>query len=107
MHPIEVHITTPDAPTAQAVAEALVAARLAVCVQVVPGVTSVYRWEGAVESATEHLLLVKSDARLFARLAEEVRARHPYEVPEIIALPVSEADAAYAAWWAEQLPLDG
>jgi uncharacterized protein involved in tolerance to divalent cations len=67
-------------------------------VQVVPGVTSVYRWEGAVESAEEHLLLVKSTAGRFSAIRDRVLAEHPYDTPEVLAVPVVAVDARYAAW---------
>ena len=65
--------------------------RLAACVQVVPGVTSVYLWDGAVESAEEHLLLVKSTLERFEALRERVRSEHRYDTPEVLAVPVVAA----------------
>ncbi len=97
---IEVRITVPDGAIAARIAATLVDERLAACVQIVPGITSVYRWEGELESATEHLLLVKSTAAAFDRLRGRVLDEHPYETPEILAVPVSQADGAYAAWLA-------
>lgn len=91
-------MTTPDAGTATRLAHVLVAERLAACVQVVPGVSSVYRWEGAVEVAEEHLLLVKSTADRFEAIRERIRAEHPYDVPEVLAIPVVDIDEGYAAW---------
>jgi uncharacterized protein involved in tolerance to divalent cations len=95
---VEVHVTAPDAATATHLAHLLVAERLAACVQVVPGVSSVYRWEGGVEVAEEHLLLVKSTADRFGAIRERVRSVHPYDVPEVLAVPVVDIDEGYAAW---------
>jgi periplasmic divalent cation tolerance protein len=88
----------PDAETAAALARALVELRLAACVQVLPGVASTYRWEGAIEHADEVLLLAKTwDDRLDAVIAT-LRARHPYELPEIMALPATGGLAPYLDW---------
>ena len=95
---LEVHVTTPDAPTATRLAHLLVEDRLAACVQVLPGVTSVYRWQGSVETAQEHLLLVKTTAASFGAIRERVDAEHPYDTPEVIALPVVAVAPGYAAW---------
>ena len=90
--------TCPDEACASTIALALVEARLAACVNVLPRVQSVYRWQGAVESASEVLLLIKSTAERYPALAARLRELHPYAVPEIIALPVSEGLPAYLQW---------
>jgi periplasmic divalent cation tolerance protein len=95
---VEVRVTAPDAATATRLARLLVEERLAACVQVVPGISSVYRWKDTVEAATEHLLLVKSTADRFEAIRARVRAEHPYDTPEVLAVPVVAADARYAAW---------
>lgn len=100
---VEVHVTTPDAATASRLARLLVEERLAACVQVVPGVSSVYRWEGEVESAEEHLLLVKSTLERFEAIRERVRSEHPYDTPEVLAVPVLALDPRYAAWVRDSL----
>ncbi len=100
---VEVHISAPDAALAETIARALVADRLAACVQIVPDLTSIYRWEGAVETATEVLLLAKSSTRHTDRLFDRVRDLHPYAVPEILAIPVVAIDPPYAAWLAAEL----
>lgn len=103
---LEVRVTTPDAASAHRIARLLVEERLAACVQVLPGVTSVYRWEGAVETAAEHLLLVKTDAGHFDDIRERVRAEHPYDTPEVLAVPVAAVDERYAAWLDDALATD-
>ena len=95
---VEVHVTTPDGPTAVRLARLLVEERLAACVQVLPGVTSVYRWDGAVETAAEHLLLVKTTAAAFEAIRERIGSEHPYDTPEVLALPVVAVAPGYAAW---------
>ncbi len=92
----------PDEASANAIALALVEARLAACVNILPRVQSVYRWQGAVESASEIPLLIKSTARQYAALEAAIRARHPHEVPEIIALPVDRGLPAYLNWVAAE-----
>jgi periplasmic divalent cation tolerance protein len=88
----------PDADTASELAHALVNLRLAACVQVLPGLTSIYRWEGVVEKNAEVLLMIKTwDDRLEAAIAE-LQSRHPYEVPEIMAVPAAGGLADYFDW---------
>jgi len=77
---------------------ALVESRLAACVNVVPGIRSLYRWEGAVESAEEHLLMNKSSLDQFDGLRGEIERLHSYEVPEIVALPVAAVSQKYLGW---------
>lgn len=79
-------------------ARALVEERLAACVNAVPNVTSTYRWEGRVERAGETLLVIKTEAARLDALTERVRALHPYEVPEVIALPIEAGSLDYLRW---------
>ena len=95
---ITVLITAGSREEAARLAEMLVGARLAACVQIMPEMESVYRWQGEVKRDPEHLLLVKTTAACFAELEREVRALHSYETPEIIALPVTHASAPYLEW---------
>ena len=95
---VVVLITAGSREEALRLAEMLVGARLAACVQVLPEMESIYHWQGQVERAPEVLLLVKTTAARFAELEREVRALHSYETPEIVALPVSAASAPYLEW---------
>ena len=79
-------------------ADMLVAARLAACVQILPEIESIYHWEGKVERTSETLLLAKTTQANFAALEILVRSLHGYETPEIIALPIIEASAPYLEW---------
>lgn len=90
--------TCPDAKTARRLARALVSERLAACVNIVPIEQSVYRWKGRIESARERLLVVKSERRAYAAIERAVRALHPYELPEIIAVPIVAGFGPYLAW---------
>lgn len=83
---------------AQALARALVDARVAACVNVVPGLQSVYRWKGAVQADAEALLLIKTAAHRFDALKQAVLKHHPYELPEVVALPVAAGHAPYLEW---------
>ena len=80
------------------IGRALVEERLAACVNVVGPMRSIYRWEGAVEEADEHLLVVKARARDLDALGARVRALHSYDVPEVLALPVTAGSEDYLAW---------
>jgi periplasmic divalent cation tolerance protein len=100
--PRVVLVTAPDADAGAALARSLVADRLAACVNLVAGVTSVYRWEGAVEEASEVLLVLKTTAGRLAALEAAVVERHPYDVPEFVALEPAAVEARYAAWLAAE-----
>lgn len=93
--------TWPDAATARAAAHALVEERLAACANVVPGVESIYRWEGKVESAGEVLMILKTTLARYAAIESRIRALHSYAVPEIVGLRVSDGLPAYLRWVAE------
>lgn len=93
--------TTANEAEAQSLARALVEARLAGCVQIEP-VRSVYRWRGEVCEEPEFRLLIKTRAALYRRAEAFIRARHSYEVPEILCLPVSGGSAEYLRWLFEQ-----
>lgn len=95
---IVVLVTAGSVESAEAIARALVAERLAACVNVIPGVRSIYRWEGRVTEDSEALLVVKSERARFAELEARVRALHSYEVPEVIALEVADGSAPYLEW---------
>jgi periplasmic divalent cation tolerance protein len=91
-------MTAPDEETGRRIARALVEERLAACVNVLPGVHSIYRWKGAVEESDEVMLVAKTRAERAAALAARVRALHPYELPEVVALPVTDGSRAYLRW---------
>ena len=80
------------------IARHLVDARLAACVNIVPGARSIYRWKGAIEEAGELVLLIKTRRDLFPQLQAELEKIHPYEVPELIALPIVDGSEAYLGW---------
>jgi periplasmic divalent cation tolerance protein len=85
------------------IARALVEARLAACVNRMPGAKSVYRWNGQVEEAEETLLLIKSSRNLFPELREELSRLHSYDVPEIVALPIVDGSERYLNWLSASL----
>ena len=88
----------PDADSARQVARQLVEQRLAACVNILPACTSVYRWNDAVESATEVPVLIKTTLARYPALQAALTELHPYELPEIIAVPLHEGLPAYLAW---------
>ncbi|MBL8385869.1 MAG: divalent-cation tolerance protein CutA [Burkholderiales bacterium] len=88
----------PDLDCARAIAERLVADRLAACVNILAPCTSIYRWQGSIESAQEIPVLAKTTRALYARVESTIVALHPYEVPEIIALPIAAGLPAYLGW---------
>jgi periplasmic divalent cation tolerance protein len=92
----------PDIATAGTLARSLVDAKLAACVNVLPGVQSVYRWEGKVEQANEVTLLIKTTRRHYPHLQQALVAAHPYDLPEVIAWPLSEGYAPYLHWVATE-----
>jgi periplasmic divalent cation tolerance protein len=101
--PVRVALSTaPDADSAARIARALVEERLAACVNLVPAVRSIYRWQGAIEDQAEVLLVIKTRAERMEALAARLRALHPYELPELVALPVAAGLAPYLDWVAAE-----
>src|SRR5262245_42878887 len=94
--------TFPNPDKAAEVARTLVEERLAACVNLVPAVRSIYRWHGAISDDSETLALIKTTGDRFDALAERLRALHPYEVPEIVALGAAFGNPAYFKWVEEQ-----
>jgi len=90
--------TTPDRETAELIANTLVAEQLAACVNILPGVTSVYRWKNTVEHSKELLLIIKTSGSVWPMLEAQIQALHPYELPEIIAVPIRTGEAEYIQW---------
>jgi periplasmic divalent cation tolerance protein len=95
---VVVYVTTPNSETSKLIAQGLVSSGLAACVNILPGVTSVYRWQGAVNSDTEELLFIKSTAQHLPALTQAVLRMHPYDTPEVLAVPAVGGSAAYIQW---------
>lgn len=96
-------ITTADAEEAYRIADILVKERKAACVNILPGVNSLFRWQGKLEKANESLLVVKSQASLLEEIVKLVKEHHSYDVPEIIALPIISGNPDYLEWLAKEL----
>lgn len=97
-----VYCTCPDRDTASRLARELVAEKAAACCNVVEGLTSVYRWQGKVEEDPEVLLIAKTTRERFPALERSLQDNHPYELPEILAVPVTAGLAGYLEWVAEE-----
>lgn len=100
---LQVQTTVPTESDAERIGARLVDERLAACVQVVGPIRSTYRWQGGVEEAEEWLLLVKTTVARYEAVAAAIGAAHPYDEPELIALPVVAGSAGYLAWVAESV----
>ena len=98
---VVVLVTASSAEEAARIGRALVDERLAACANVIGPIRSIYRWQGAVEEADEHLVVLKARAAEVSALEVRVRALHSYEVPEVLALPVTAGSAPYLAWLAD------
>ncbi|MBO6938069.1 MAG: divalent-cation tolerance protein CutA [Deltaproteobacteria bacterium] len=96
--------TAPNSDVGARLARGLVEAELAACVNLIAGVRSFYRWKGKVEDESEVQLVVKTRASRFDEVRAWVEENHPYDTPEILALPVSGGSDAYLAWVGEQVP---
>ena len=96
--PLLILCTCPDPATAERIAETLVGERLAACVNIMPGLTSVYRWQGKIEHDSELLLLIKTREAIYSLLEARIGELHPYQVPEIIALPILTGSTPYLDW---------
>ena len=90
--------TVPERAGAEALARELLAARLAACIQVGGAVQSLYHWRGEIETASEIPLAIKTRAALYARVEAAIRERHPYELPEIVVVPISDGLPGYIDW---------
>lgn len=94
--------TFPDAEKARQIGTHLVERQHAACVNLLPGVESIYVWKGETCKETEVMAVIKTTRAAFARLSSELKALHPYEQPEIVALPVADGDAGYLGWVADR-----
>ena len=90
--------TVPDPSCAEQIAGALVDERLAACVNILPGVTSVYSWQGKRETDREVVLIIKTRQGVYQNLEQRIVALHPYELPEIVAVPLVDGLAGYLGW---------
>lgn len=93
--------TLPDQAAAEQLAARLLSQKLAACINILPAMTSLYMWKGKLERGQEHLLLIKTQRDCYETLETEIRNRHPYELPEIIGVPVTAGLSDYLAWIAE------
>ncbi|MDH5326299.1 MAG: divalent-cation tolerance protein CutA [Gammaproteobacteria bacterium] len=95
---IAIITTCPDAKSAHVVADTLVKQNLAACVNIITGVTSVYRWQNQIEHSTEQLLLIKTVKANYTAVEQCILKVHPYELPEVISVPIDKGYAAYLSW---------
>ncbi len=102
MEPLLVLTNLPDVASAEKLARALIERREAACVNVLAACRSIYRWQGAVETAEEVPLLIKTTRTAYPGVEATVRAQHPYEVPELIAIPITQGLPAYLDWVAKE-----
>jgi periplasmic divalent cation tolerance protein len=100
---IQVFTTTETQADAQAIAHELISRRLAGCVQVLGPITSTYRWQGEVETAEEWLCLIKASRAVYGELEAAIEELHPYETPEILAMPVAAGSGDYLTWLQQML----
>lgn len=100
---IVIFMTAASVEEAARLADMLVEARLAACVQILPQMQSVYRWRGRIERQPEVLLIAKTVRSKFEELEKEVRAHHSYETPEIVAFPLTEGSSPYLKWLSDSL----
>jgi periplasmic divalent cation tolerance protein len=90
--------TCADREQAERIAHRLLELGLAACINILPGVQSIYRWQGSIESATEVLLLIKTRTALIREVQSTIASLHSYEVPEFLVLPISHGSESYLAW---------
>uniref|UniRef100_A0AC34FQQ6 Divalent-cation tolerance protein CutA n=1 Tax=Panagrolaimus sp. ES5 TaxID=591445 RepID=A0AC34FQQ6_9BILA len=98
-----VYVTVPNAEIANKIARSAVEAKLAACVNIVPGIKSIYEWQGKIEEENELLLILKTKTSELDRLKEHVLKNHPYDVPEFISLPIESGSEPYLKWINEQV----
>jgi periplasmic divalent cation tolerance protein len=90
--------TCPDQTVAESIANELVKNKLAACVNIVPGITSIYQWKGNLEKSQEQLLVIKTKSAVFKALETAILSQHPYELPEIISIPLINGLPNYLSW---------
>ena len=98
---VAILVTCPNRAVGESIGRALVEERLAACANLVPGLTSIYRWQGRIHRDREVLLVIKARHRQFRRLAARVAILHPYDTPQIVALPIVAVAERYLAWLAD------
>lgn len=103
MEYVVVLVTSGSADEAARISRTLVGERLAACVNIIPGLRSIYRWQGRVEEADEWLLVVKTARQALDQVVARVRSLHAYTVPEVVALPVDGGAAEYLKWLGDQV----
>ncbi len=96
--------TAPDGATAELIAKALIEKGLAACVNILPEMRSIYKWQGKMESGQEQLLLIKARQDRYAAIEKQIETLHPYELPEIIAVSIDAGLPAYLEWVVGQMP---
>uniref|UniRef100_A0A1B6FXF1 Uncharacterized protein n=2 Tax=Cuerna arida TaxID=1464854 RepID=A0A1B6FXF1_9HEMI len=99
-----VYITAPTQEVAKKIARGLVENQLAACVNIVPGITSIYKWEGKIEEDSELLLMVKTRTQKIVELTAYVKANHPYSVPEVISTPIESGHDLYLKFLNDSIP---
>ena len=104
MNTLLVFSTFPDIEKARQIGTALVESQLAACVNLIPAVESIYRWQGSIETSGEALAIFKTTASAYTAFEARLKALHPYEVPEIVAIKPEQVAAGYAAWIGESVP---
>lgn len=93
-----VFVTVPNRETAVKIAETVVIEKLAACANIVPGIESIYEWKSRIEKSSELLMLFKTRVELYKHLEERILKLHPYEVPEIVAVPIGMGSLSYLQW---------
>jgi periplasmic divalent cation tolerance protein len=100
--PVLIYSTFPSAEAAETVGRALLEQRLAACVNVIPGMTSIYHWEGRIERASETVMIIKTRMALSAAAIAAAKERHPYTNPALLIVPIEGGSADYLAWLVEE-----
>ncbi|MEW5963401.1 MAG: divalent-cation tolerance protein CutA [Pseudomonadota bacterium] len=100
--PVLIYATFPRGPLAEVVGRALVERRLAACVNILAGMTSIYRWEGALQRDDEIVMVVKTTAARAEAAMQEIERRHPYETPAMLVLPIDGGSRAFLSWIARE-----
>jgi periplasmic divalent cation tolerance protein len=90
--------TCPSQETAESIAMSLVEKKLAACVNIIPGLASIYEWQGNIEKSQEFLLIIKTRNAVYPAVESAILDRHPYELPEIISIPLNNGSANYLSW---------
>ncbi|CAD2106237.1 cutA, putative [Plasmodium vinckei brucechwatti] len=103
---VAVYVTTPSKEVAESISNILLNEKLASCINIIPGILSLYHWKGEIAKDNEFLMMIKTKKHLFDQIVKTVKSNHPYEVPEVISVPIQQGSSDYLNWISDSVKPD-